>query len=132
MLVRIFYVSEIAGPISQTDVQVILGQAQIRNRRLDVTGMLAKSDGHFCQVLEGRQESVNQVMELVRRSPKHRAVRVLLEEPITQREFNGWSMGLIVRDDMADEMQSLHSQGRVEGVALDEVIKKLMFGTNFS
>ena len=63
MLVRMFYVSEISPGCTDVEVQVILGQAQVRNRRLDVTGILAKSDGHFCQVFEGRPSAVDQVVD---------------------------------------------------------------------
>lgn len=53
MLTRIFYVTEIADVLTDIDVQIILGVAQVNSRQLDVTGMLAQSDGHFAQVLEG-------------------------------------------------------------------------------
>jgi hypothetical protein len=86
-LVRLFYVSEIPAPISAVDVQVILGASQIRNRRLDVTGMLAQSDDHFAQVLEGRREAVDEVMARISRDSRHAAVRILLEESITRRQF---------------------------------------------
>ncbi len=103
MLVRFFYVSEISPGCTELDVQVLLGQAQVRNRRLDVTGMLAKSDGHFCQVLEGRPDAVDQVMDRVRRDRRHTRIRVLLEQPCDKRLFEGWAMGLVVRDDMAPD-----------------------------
>lgn len=126
MLIRVFYVSEISPGCTETDVQVILGQAQIRNRRLDVTGMLAKSDGHFCQVLEGRRESVDAVMERVRRDGRHSRVRVLMEQPCEQRLFEGWAMGLVVRDDMAEEMRQLQVAGAIDGVAMPEVVRRLL------
>lgn len=111
MLVRIFYLSEIVEPVTAIDMQVVLGAAQIRNRRLDVTGMLAQSDGHFAQVLEGRREAVDEIMARVVRDSMHRDVRVFLDEPITHRQFARWSMGLVRRDDMADEMRTLYAQG---------------------
>lgn len=126
MLVRTFYVSEIASTCSAVDVKVILGQSQVRNRRLDVTGMLAKSDGHFCQVVEGRPEAVDQVMDRVRRDKRHTRLRVLLELPCGRRLFEGWSMGLVVRDDLAAEMTQLHEAGALAGVSMNEVIMRMM------
>jgi len=126
MLIRVFYVSEISPGCSETDLQVILGQAQIRNRRLDVTGMLAKSDGHFCQVLEGRPGAVDDVMSRVRRDRRHAKVRVLMEQPSDHRMFEGWAMGLVVQDDMAAEMRQLHVAGAVGGVPMQEIIRRLM------
>lgn len=126
MLLRTFYVSEIAPGCTDMDVQVILGQAQVRNRRLDVTGMLAKSDGHFCQVVEGRPDAVEQIMERVKRDARHARIRILLERACRRRLFEGWSMGLIVRDDMAAEMRQLHELGAVPGMSVDGVIAHLM------
>lgn len=100
VLVRVFYVSAIVKPLADVEVQVILGASQIWNRRRDVTGMLARSDGHFAQVVEGRREAID----------------ALLDEPITRRKLAHWAMGLVRRDDMADEMRQLH-EGQVTDVA---------------
>ncbi len=126
MLVRTFYVSEISPACTEVDIQVILGQSQMRNRRLDVTGMLAKSDGHFCQVIEGRLDAVDQVMTRVRADKRHLRLRILMELPCERRMFEGWSMGLIVRDDLAAEMEQLHRAGALAGLSMGDVIARLM------
>lgn len=111
MLVRVFYVSEIAEDITDIDVQVILGAAQINNRRLDVTGMLVQSDCHFIQLLEGREEALAVLMAKIERDRRHRNVRVLLHEPIGRRQFSAWAMHLRRRDDIQDETVRLHAEG---------------------
>lgn len=126
MLIRIFYVSEISPGCTEVDIQVLLGQARVRNRRLDITGMLAKSDGHFCHVLEGRPAAVDQVMDRIRRDTRHTRIRVLLEQPCDKRLFEGWALGLVIRDDMAAEMRHLHLMGALAGVPMQEVIHRLM------
>ena len=45
MLVRMFYVSEISPGCTDVEVQVILGQAQVRNRRLDVMAFWRRAMG---------------------------------------------------------------------------------------
>ena len=115
---RLFYISEIVGSISQTEVQVILGASLINNRRLDVTGMIAQSDGHFAQILEGRTVDIDVLMARIRRDPLHRDVRVILQEPIARRQFARWAMGLIRRDDLVNELRAWH-QGAAP-VDLDE------------
>ena len=124
-LVRLFYVSEILTPISAVEVQVILGASQIRNRRLDVTGMLAQSEGHFAQVLEGRREAVDEVMARISRDSRHASLRVLLEESITRRQFAHWAMGLIRRDDLADELQRWHRDDCTGVNAAREMVRRL-------
>lgn len=124
-LIRVFYVSAVVGQLSDVDVQSILGASQMRNRRLDVTGMIAQSDGHFAQVLEGRREAVAEVMARVRRDGRHEDIRILLEESISQRQFERWAMGLIRRDDLAAELKAWHRGGPVDAAAAYAVIKRL-------
>lgn len=57
MLIRLYYVSEVSSQLTDVDVQVILGASQIKNRRLD-TGTLVQTNGHFLQIIEGREEAV--------------------------------------------------------------------------
>ena len=126
MLTRAFYISEIAESVTDTDVRMILGVAQVNNRRLDVTGMLARSDGHFAQVLEGRWDVMKDLLARIAADSRHRAMRVLLHDAIHTRQFVRWSMGLVQRDDMADEMAALHSDGCENNAQARRMIRRLM------
>jgi len=126
MLVRHFYVSEIAQGVSDLDVQVILGVAQVNNRRLDLTGMLAQSDGHFAQVLEGRAEAVAALMARIRRDARHRDVRMLLQETAERRQFANWAMGLVRRDDMSAAIAAAHGVGCVDDLHARRLLQALM------
>jgi len=126
MLTRIFYVSEIAPGVTDVDMQVVLGIAQVNNRRLDVTGMLVQSDGHFAQVLEGRAHVVAALMDRIRADARHVGVRVLLEEPIVTRQFARWAMGLVRRDDMVEQMRLLHRDGCADEAKARALIASLM------
>ncbi len=123
---RCFYVSEIATGVTDLDVQIILGVAQLNNRRLDVTGMLVQSDGHFAQVLEGRPEVVSGLLEKIRLDRRHRDVRVLLQEDVSRRQFANWGMGLVRRDDKTAEMRQLHRQGCADDARARELIMTLL------
>ena len=126
MLIRVFYISEVAAGLSDIDVRIILGVAQVNNRRLDVTGMLAQSDGHFAQLLEGRSEVVGPLVARIRADTRHRRVRMLLQDAIGTRQFARWSMGLIRRDDMAEEMHQLHRDGTGSHAQARRMIQQLM------
>lgn len=126
MLVRHFYVSEIAEGVSDLDVQVILGVAQVNNRRLDLTGMLAQSDGHFAQVLEGRAEAVAALVERIGRDARHRGVRTLLQESASRRQFASWAMGLVRRDDMSAAIAEAHRAGCVDDAHARRLLQALM------
>ena len=107
-LVRVLYISAIVKPLTDVDVQVIPGAAQMRNRRLDVTGTLAQTDSHFAQVLESRSNAVQRTLARVAKDQRHSDVRVLLEEPITHRQSERWAMGWAYKEEIADELRGLH------------------------
>ncbi len=130
MLTRVFYISEIVESVTDIDVQVILGVAQVNNRRLDVTGMLAQSDGHFAQVLEGRTDVMRTLLAKIAADRRHRAVRSLLQDSIERRQFARWSMGLVRRDDMAGEMRALHREGCANNAQARQMIQQLMASTS--
>jgi len=126
MLTRVFYISEVADGLTDIDVRVILGVAQVNNRRLDVTGMLAQSDGHFAQLLEGRSEVMGPLVARIGADARHRRLRMLLQDAIAIRHFARWSMGLVRRDDMADEMRQLHREGSENNAQARRMIQRLM------
>lgn len=126
MLMSIFYVSEIAEDVSDLDVEIILGVAQVNNRRLDVTGMLAVGDGHFAQILEGRIDVISLLFERIQADRRHASVRVLSQEPIVMRRFARWSMRLVNITDLSDELRLLHREGTKGGERVRQLVQALM------
>ena len=126
MLTRVFYISEIAESVTDIDIQIILGKSQVNNRRRDVTGMLAQSDGHFAQLLEGRTDVMGPLLERIRNDVRHRAIRLLLQDSIETRQFARWSMGLVRRDDLSEEMRLLHRDGCENPAHARLLIQRLM------
>lgn len=122
MLITVAYASEITGVISDTDLRIILGQAQIKNRRLDVTGKLAYNDRHFLQVLEGRPASIDELLDRIGRNPRHQAIRLLGRSTITIRRFPAWSMALQRRDDCSELFSDLHQRGAQTESALSDAL----------
>jgi hypothetical protein len=94
-LKRLFYVSRVAAEFDDADLRRLVAHSQMRNRRLDVTGMLACSGRHFAQVLEGRAADVDALAAHIGKDARHTEVRIVLAEAITQRDFGEWSMGYV-------------------------------------
>lgn len=126
MLVRVFYVSRIVEPLSEVDLKIVLGACGVNNRRFDVTEMLVRSSHHFCQVLEGRPGSVAEVMKRIRRSQHHSALRVLLEEPVSQRAFAEWAMSAAYRHDLSTDLATLHETGNLTPLSAHAAMRRVM------
>jgi hypothetical protein len=54
--------------------------------------MLAYQDGNFIQVLEGPDEAVHELFEVIRKDDRHKGAIALLNNQTDQRQFPDWSM----------------------------------------
>lgn len=95
MLYQLIYISESAGKIERTVVQDILSVAQANNAALGITGVLMATDRHFMQLLEGSKEAVLALCERIEMDERHQNLRVLLEQPVSERAFPDWSMAIV-------------------------------------
>ncbi|WP_090204829.1 EAL domain-containing protein [Ectothiorhodospira magna] len=90
----VLYVSRVTDPPMSSEVlQSILTHSREANAQWGVTGFLIHQEGEFMQMLEGRRDQVRAVMAHIRRDPRHRDIRVVMEGSITSRLFSDWSMG---------------------------------------
>lgn len=97
MLVELLYCSASAVPkLANADLDQILASARWRNLAQDITGMMIYYRGEFVQILEGRKKSVQNVYEkFICPDPRHMAINKILENTISHRSFNDWSMGFL-------------------------------------
>jgi hypothetical protein len=117
-LLKIFYVSRCADAVTPTAVRAIVGASQRRNRRADVTGVLAYTGHHFAQVIEGRPVDVESLISSIASDPRHEGVRIVLrQEHAPSRDFTGWSMHLLDSPDLDASVAQLLSGG-ADGVSL--------------
>ncbi|MDZ8170785.1 BLUF domain-containing protein [Microbacterium xanthum] len=92
-LVSLVYVSNARAALGDPELQRILTGSRENNDRLGVTGMLLHRNGRFVQILEGPADTVHALVERIAADPRHADLRVLLDEPIDERQFTAWSMG---------------------------------------
>lgn len=98
MLVRCLYASRPATPIDRPGLDEILAQCRKNNPRLGVTGLLCVTDNLFIQVLEGGRDEVCDLYNAIARDERHRQVRLLSYEEISERRFGSWTMGQVSLD----------------------------------
>lgn len=92
-LISVLYTSNAREAFGDDDLRALLEQSRASNARRGLTGMLLYRAGRFVQVLEGPDETVHALVETIADDPRHTAMRVLIEQPITEREFGDWTMG---------------------------------------
>ena len=102
-IIQLIYVSSAYHNMSDDELQSILDSAVQHNAQNGVTGLLLYFDGSFMQVVEGPEDSVDELMGRLQRDSRHRDINVLSKSLVTDREFPQWSMGFksIARVDMA-------------------------------
>ena len=86
-MMHLAYTSTAVDLMDADDLAQILKEARERNRRRNVTGMLLYRDGTFLQVLEGKEEDVIHIYDLIKSDGRHRGLINVLQEPIEKHHF---------------------------------------------
>ena len=95
MLVRLLYASRAAQPLTPEVIDAILAQSRAHNPEHGITGILCYSGDIFMQVLEGGRDAVCELFNTIVRDERHRNVRLLSYEEISERRFSAWTMGQV-------------------------------------
>jgi hypothetical protein len=90
-LIHAIYLSVAPPTLSEHDTVQFLTKARKVNRKNDVSGMMLYTDGRFLLLLEGETTSVDLACSTI--FSDKREYRVLLREPIAEREFPEWTLG---------------------------------------
>ena len=92
---QLIYISAATVAFTTEDLTNLLEKARSNNSKVDVSGMLIYHEGSFFQVLEGPEEAVKSIYEIVADDPRHEEVRLLLKQNVESRSFADWSMGFV-------------------------------------
>lgn len=90
-LIHVIYLSAANIDVKEDETLTFLKHARMANRKHDVSGMLLYIGGLFLQLLEGTAAKVNVVSSTIFRDKRN--MRLILREPIIEREFPEWTMG---------------------------------------
>jgi len=89
----IIYLSSATQLFDNQELQDILEVSNKNNEQQGVTGLLLYSDGNIIQVLEGEQETVQDIYKKIARDSRHHSIITLKEGDLAERNFPDWSMG---------------------------------------
>lgn len=95
MLYRAIYSSEAAAGISEAEAVQIQIAARRNNQQRGVSGVLIFDGAVFCQVLEGEQSVVTELLSKIESDPRHANFKVFHRADIEERVFSDWSMAYL-------------------------------------
>ena len=89
---QLLYISNAVNLMSNEELEALLDKARIKNRELNITGMLVYHEGSFIQILEGEEAIVKDSFESISKDPRHNDIMLIDEHSIDKRSFESWEM----------------------------------------
>lgn len=111
-LTSLTYTSLARLDLQSSDLEDIHRSARELNALDGITGLLVFNGTHFLQIIEGAHNAIADLLERLRRDPRHTGLEVRDERRIAKRSFPDWSMELVrvnasyfkARDAIADRL----------------------------
>jgi hypothetical protein len=124
-LQRLVYRSTATGSTtSLLNLVAILGESQRNNDRDELTGALASHGGRYVQVIEGSPSTLDGLLRRLERDPRHKDIKLLERENITERAFGRWAMAsAVVTPEVAPMLEDIIGADAPCPVRLTEALK---------
>lgn len=101
MIHVICYISNSIVDISNQDIHEIFEITLQNNKKRNITGILIYNNGHFFQVLEGKESDVEYVYSRIIQDNRHHGIIKLLETKIKDSIFAEYETGFTVMKDFS-------------------------------
>ncbi len=98
--------------LTAEDLEAIHRTARELNALDGISGMLLFNGTHFLQIIEGAPHAIDELVERLRRDPRHSGLEIRDEREVERRSFPEWSMELVhvsasyfeAKDTVADKL----------------------------
>lgn len=130
-LFEVIYVSKRRNNLSDRQIidEIVLPSG-LKNRRLDITGVLWFSNTRFLQIIEGPRTAVESVFESILNDDRHLDIDSISKGPISNRSFTRWRMRALPgeQDRFIDELVEHYTpaQHRLEGATSSEAPESII------
>jgi hypothetical protein len=94
-LTSLTYTSLARLDLQTSDLEDIQRSARELNALDGITGLLVFNGTHFLQIIEGAHDAIDDLLERLRRDPRHSGLEVRDERKVKERSFPDWSMELV-------------------------------------
>lgn len=87
---QLAYISTASREFSVDELTDLSNDAGIRNRKINVTGLLLHHNGAFLQFLEGSEDTIRALYEHIARDPRHSDCKIVYTQEASTRLFSNW------------------------------------------
>ena len=135
-LTSVTYTSLARLDLESTDLEDIHRAAREQNAMDGITGLLVFNGTHFLQIIEGSEDAIDELVEKLRRDPRHSGFEVRDRRKVDARSFPGWSMELVrvnasyfeAKDTIADKLpKTVPDAIQSRSLRMTELISRMEF-----
>lgn len=99
-MLELVYISRAITRYNHNQLEELLTLARAKNKQLDITGLLLYDGfGTFIQALEGPEDAVLQLYQVIKADSRHTNVNKIGSRHIDTRSFADWQMGFKLLED---------------------------------
>ena len=103
-MIRLIYSSAVNPTFHQGELQRLLSHYRQRNQQLGICSLLLFMNGDFLQVLEGEEEAVQRIYQLIQQDRHHLQLTLLSRENIDAPAFAGHSLLFIDTEELTRKL----------------------------
>ena len=135
-LTSLTYTSLARLDLQSDDLEDIHRTAREVNALEGITGLLVFNGTHFLQIIEGAEDAIDELVEKLRRDPRHTGFEVRDRQKVDTRSFPDWSMELVrvkasyfdAKDTIADRLPGTVPEAiRARLLRMTELISTIEF-----
>ena len=135
-LTSVTYTSLARLDLQSADLEDIHRTAREVNALEGITGLLVFNGTHFLQIIEGAEDAIDELVEKLRRDPRHTGFEVRDRQRVDARSFPDWSMELVrvkasyfdAKDTIADRLPGTVPEAiRARLLRMTELISTIEF-----
>lgn len=137
-LTSLTYTSLARLDLETQDLESIHRSARELNALDGITGLLVFNGTHFLQIVEGARDAIDELLDRLRRDPRHSGLEVRDERRIESRSFPDWNMELVrvnsgyfeARETIADRLpETVPEEIQLRLFRMTELISTMSFGS---
>jgi hypothetical protein len=91
-LYEIFHTAPAIKDFATDELEKIAETLSIRNRKMNITGILHYHDREFYQILEGDKNVLTNLIDNIEDPTKHGNIHIVWEGKSSARAFNNWGL----------------------------------------